>query len=96
MTTINNSELIEKVGGIVRAREIVKWQSESSWADYYCISENTIGSAGRKFSEELCLKNNDFVLIDDLRTAIAKHDVTDHVTNIRNHVSPNTKVIDHE
>lgn len=95
MTTNNNDQsLIKKVGGIERARRIVKWQSESSWADHYCISENTIGSAGRKFSEELCLKNNDFVLIDDLRTAIAKHDTTDHVTDIRNHVSPNTRVVD--
>lgn len=34
------------------------------------------------------------VSLNDLRTAIAEHD-TDHVTDIRNHVSPGTKVIDH-
>ena len=33
-------------------------------------------------------------LISDLRKAIADHDRTDHVTDIRNHISPNTKVIE--
>ena len=28
----------------------------------------------------------------ELRTAIADHDHTDHCTDIRNHISPNTKV----
>ncbi|WP_419344276.1 hypothetical protein [Acinetobacter bereziniae] len=35
-----------------------------------------------------------FFGLDDLRTAIAKHDTTDHVTDIRNHVSPSTLVWD--
>ena len=30
--------------------------------------------------------------LDDLRAAIADHDRTDHVTDIRNHISPNTRV----
>ena len=30
--------------------------------------------------------------LDDLRTAIADHDRTDHVTDIRNHISPMTIV----
>ena len=30
--------------------------------------------------------------LDDLRAAIADHDHTDHVTDIRNHISPNTRV----
>ncbi len=34
--------------------------------------------------------------LDDLRSAIADHDRTDHVTDIQNHISPNTKVIEHE
>ena len=34
--------------------------------------------------------------LDDLRAAIADHDRTDHVTDIQNHISPNTKVIEHE
>ena len=32
------------------------------------------------------------VYLDDLRAAIADHDRTDHVTDIRNHISPNTRV----
>ena len=30
--------------------------------------------------------------LDDLHAAIADHDRTDHVTDIRNHISPNTRV----
>ena len=34
------------------------------------------------------------ISLNDLRAAIADHDRTDHVTDIRNHISPNTKVIE--
>ena len=34
----------------------------------------------------------DFVCVDDLRAAIADHDRTDYVTDIRNHISPMTIV----
>lgn len=34
----------------------------------------------------------DFICVDDLRTAIADHERTDHCTDIRNHISNNTKV----
>ena len=33
-------------------------------------------------------------LISDLRTALADHDRTDHCSDIKNHISPNTKVIE--
>ena len=33
------------------------------------------------------------ISLNDLRTAIANHN-TDHCTDIKNHISPNTKVID--
>lgn len=36
------------------------------------------------------------ILISDLRTAIAAHERTDHCSDIKNHISPNTEVIDHE
>ena len=39
---------------------------------------------------------NGLVDLKDLRKAIADHDRTDHVTDIQNHISPNTKVIEHE
>lgn len=32
----------------------------------------------------------------ELRTALADHDRTDHCSDIKNHISPNTKVIEHE
>ena len=34
--------------------------------------------------------------LDDLRAAIADHDRTDHCSDIKNHISPNTKAIEHE
>ena len=34
--------------------------------------------------------------LDDLRSAIADHDRTDHCSDIKNHISLNTKVIEHE
>ena len=36
------------------------------------------------------------ISLNDLRAAIADHDRIDTCSDIRNHVSPNTKVIEHE
>jgi hypothetical protein len=113
MTTINNSQLIEKVGGIEKAREII---AGAHW-------ENISYSNGSYYSHSY--GKND-VCLNDLRTAIAEHDLkqcqhgydiaclicgfgtengvrvwrnqleSDEVTDIRNHVSLSTKVIDHE
>ena len=71
---------------------------------------------GRKWNGCACMLEHldDLVLISDIRTAIANHDLTvsnssqndkqidlsikkdieDHCTDIRNHVSPNTKVLE--
>lgn len=38
----------------------------------------------------------DFICLEDLRTTLADHDRIDTCTDIRNHISPNTKVIEHE
>lgn len=80
MTTINNSQLIEKVGGIEKAREII---AGAHW-------ENISYSNGSYYSHSY--GKND-VCLNDLRTAISEHD-TDHVTDIRNHISPRTVVWD--
>lgn len=32
--------------------------------------------------------------LDELRAAIADHDRTDHVSDIRNHIAPTTRVIE--
>ena len=34
------------------------------------------------------------ISLNDLRTALADHDRTDHCSDIKNHISPNTKVIE--
>ena len=39
---------------------------------------------------------NGLVDLKDLRKAIADHDRIDTCSDIRNHISPNTKVIEHE
>ena len=36
------------------------------------------------------------ISLNDLRAALADHDRTDHCSDIKNHISPNTKVIEHE
>ncbi|MDI1222966.1 hypothetical protein [Acinetobacter sp.] len=90
MTTINNSEnLIEKVGGIEKAREIIAGAPGNA-VIYWPIAKGKFGvySAGEQN------KSDRQIILDDLRTAIAEHDTTDHVTDIRNHVSPSTKVVD--
>ena len=42
---------------------------------------------------ELFMPENRFISIEDLRTAIANHN-TDHCTDIRNHISPLTGLIE--
>ena len=87
MTTINNSEnLIEKVGGIEKAREIV--EGAPTWATTYCMAYAAYGGTFHWYGA--C--KNCYVL-PALRSAIAEHD-TDHVTDIRNHLSPSTRVVD--
>ena len=42
----------------------------------------------------LRFKPSRFGSVKDLRTAIANHERTDHCSDIKNHISPNTKVIE--
>lgn len=94
MTTINNSEnLIEKVGGIEKAREIAFDPLHPQMSHVSNDGRHWVNEAFAHIPEILC-QIESVIRIDDLRTAIAEHD-TDHVTDIRNHVSPSTKVIDH-
>lgn len=83
MTAINNHlTLIEQVGGIEKAKAIV--EGAPNGADSFVIIEHYRASSW--FYGEIWLNN--------LRTAIAQHDTTDHITDIRNHISPNTKVVE--
>ena len=36
------------------------------------------------------------ISLNDLRTALADHDRIDTCSDIKNHISPNTKVVEHE
>ena len=36
------------------------------------------------------------ISLNDLRAAIADHNRTDYVSDIRNHIAPTTRVIEHE
>lgn len=68
---------------IEQMRKIV--DGAPDWAQGFCfeLSVYAASSKGSKLN---------ITCLDDLRKAIADHDRTDHVTDIRNHISPNTRV----
>ncbi len=76
--------LIEKLG-LEKCRQIVDGAPE--WAQGFCfeLSVYAASSKGVKL---------DITCLDDLRTAIADHDRIDTCSDIKNHISPNTKVIE--
>ena len=69
---------------IEQMREIVDEAPE--WAESFNVYLAAYGSGGIPCK-------GDF-LIRDLRAALADHDRTDHVSDIRNHLAPTTKVIE--
>lgn len=73
--------------GLEKCKQIVDGAPE--WAQGFCfeLSVYAASSKGVKL---------DITCLDDLRTALADHDRIDTCSDIRNHVSPNTKVIEHE
>lgn len=105
MTTNNNNLTINQM------REIVSGAPDRT-ADTYVADTDTYFSAefGSYFDHaEFDWLDSDYksyaeirdnyetvFWLKDLRTAIAKHDTTDHVTDIRNHLSPSTIVKDLE
>lgn len=70
---------------IEQMREIVDGAPE--WARGFCF-ELSIYAASNKGNKL------DITCLDDLRAAIADHDRTDYVTDIKNHISPTTVVIE--
>lgn len=95
MTTINNSQnLIEKVGGIEKAREIAFDPLHPQMTHVSNDGRHWVNEAFAHIPEIQC-QIESMIRIDDLRTAITEHD-TDHVTDIRNHVSPSTIIKDLE
>ena len=81
--------LIEKLG-LEKCKQIVerhrKLGTHFTKFKYYSVKKDDF------FLSQLSIDSIDFVCVDDLRAAIADHDRTDHVTDIRNHISPNTRV----
>ena len=75
--------LIEKLG-LEKCKQIVRGAPE--WAESFNVYLVAYGSVGIPCKGD--------VLITDLRTAIANHERTDTCSNIKNHLSPNTKVIE--
>lgn len=72
--------LVQRYGGIEKCREIVEKAPEGA----ECYSWR-LGDSGVR---------GNTVYLDDLRAAIADHNRTDHCSDIKNHISPNTKVIE--
>jgi hypothetical protein len=73
---------------IEQMREIVDGAPEG--VRYYCASAEVYHLCDDLLSFECCIS------LSDLRAAIADHDRTDHCSDIKNHISPTTKVIEHE
>ncbi len=72
---------------IEQMREIV--DGAPKWALSHCSkAEDYFAMVASDFD---CCSN-----LSDLRTALADHDRIDTCTDIKNHISPNTKVIEHE
>ena len=78
--------LIEKLG-LEKCRQIVDGAPE--WALSHCAkAQDYFVIVASDFD---CCSN-----LSDLSTALADHDRIDACSDIKNHISPNTKVIEHE
>ena len=82
--------LIEKIG-LEKCKQIVerhrKLGTHLTKFKYYSVEKDDF------FLSQLFI---DSICVEDLRSALADHDRIDTCTDIRNHISPNTKVIEHE
>ena len=77
--------LIEKLG-LEKCKQIVDGAPEG--VRYYCASAEVYHLCDDLLSYECCIN------LPDLRAAIADHERTDYVSDIRNHIAPTTVVID--
>ena len=78
--------LIEKLG-LEKCKQIVDGAPE--WAQGFCFELSVYAASNKGIKL-------DITCLDDLRAALADHDRIDTRTDIRNHISPNTKVIERE
>lgn len=86
--------LIEKLG-LEKCKQIVDGAPE--WASHYVpITGKTICCHNEdhfyfRDQEKLGVEH---IRLNDIRNAIADHDHTDYVTDIRNHISPTTVIME--
>ncbi|UHT64237.1 hypothetical protein [Acinetobacter lwoffii] len=87
--------LIEKLG-LEKCKQIVDGAPE--WAQGFCFELSVYAASSKGVKLDItCLDDLRSALADhDLRSALADHDRIDTCSDIRNHISPNTKVIEHE
>lgn len=78
------TDLIKQVGGIGKAREILG--NVGPWVTGYNLVSKTY------FYGDIFSSDHEFY-IKDLRQAIVDHDRTDTCSDIGNHLSPLTKII---
>ena len=86
--------LIEKLG-LEKCKAIVDGASNSHDETHFCPDVDSYTDGFDEYGAcSYCIP------IEDLRTAIANHTDNlshfDHCSDIRNHLSPNTVVVDHE
>ena len=68
-----NEFVIQK--GLDETKRVIGLMSDNSWADHYSIKDDAIGTAGTKFSRELCDKNDNFVFLADLKRLVESHEL---------------------
>lgn len=89
---MTNDDLIKHLG-VAKCREIL---SRSSWGSHYRIDTDEVICCHNEnhfyFQDQVKL-GVVFIRLDDLRKALSEHD-TDHCSDIRNHISPLTVVIE--
>ena len=94
--------LIEKLG-LEKCKQIVDGAPESNFPVKWCLVRNKyVRQVG--FNVQHLVNGewidefnvNPWIDLDSLRNALADHDRIDTCSDIANHISPLTKVIDHE
>lgn len=80
------TDLIKQVGGIESAKKLINEKPK-------CCNCYDLMYGYGYVSSWFMVDFNITINLDDLRQAIADYN-TDHCTNIENHISPSTKVID--
>ncbi|NUG21184.1 hypothetical protein [Acinetobacter lactucae] len=78
-----NATQFIKDHGIKKARGVVERSASAKWADYYNISTDSVGTAGRGFSEQLCLHNNKYVLLSDIKRLVESVDLITKVGGLK-------------